>query len=229
MQYRVVEIFDSIQGEGIQIGMPMTFVRLAGCNLKCKWCDTKYAWKDGKKMSTMDIVTKVNKEWVCITGGEPLLQDLTDLVETLKWSRWLTIETNGTIFPSNDVLRAVDLWTVSPKFGSSGMQPNLEVIEKFLRSGVYLQLKFVIQNGSDYLMLKDLLRQLKSEDLYETAIVLQPEGSSVRSDADIPQYLAKLRTLTEVVTNDDFWREFDEVRVLPQLHRIVWTEVTRGR
>jgi len=227
-RYKVVEIFDSIQGEGIQIGTPMTFVRLAGCNLRCKWCDTKYAWEGGEELSATDIAVRANQNYVCITGGEPLLQDLTELVETLKWSKWITVETNGTIFPSDDVLWTVDLWTVSPKLGSSGMQPRPDVVDLFVKSRVYMQLKFVIQDEEDYKAVKKLLRML-DEAVYEVPIVLQPEGSIIRDHNDLPAYLAKLSDLAKIVTFDDFWRDFDEVRVLPQLHRIVWPEINRGR
>jgi len=101
---RVVEIFDSIQGEGITVGRPSTFVRLAGCNLRCKWCDTKYAWDQeaGEEMTTDQILAQLVKQPnIVITGGEPLLQDLLELLRRIKqdciWKH-VTVETNCTIW-----------------------------------------------------------------------------------------------------------------------------------
>jgi len=106
-ELEVSEIFASLQGEGIYIGVPQIFVRLAGCNLRCSWCDTKYTWKSGKRMSLDAIVNGVKRltketgiKEVCITGGEPLVQDITDLVYCLLPSYDISIETNGTIEPS---------------------------------------------------------------------------------------------------------------------------------
>ena len=95
----VVEIFDSIEGEGIRTGMPVTFIRLAGCNLRCSYCDTCYAQKetDGELMSIDDIIKKVNYNAVTITGGEPLLhqQSVLELINKLNYSgHYVNIETN---------------------------------------------------------------------------------------------------------------------------------------
>ena len=79
MNLSVNEIFSSFQGEGVHTGLPTTFIRLAGCNLECNWCDTGYALKltDGDQMSTDLILRKVKElglDLICLTGGEPLLQ-----------------------------------------------------------------------------------------------------------------------------------------------------------
>ena len=106
---RIVEIFDSIQGEGRYTGYPTTFVRLAGCNLRCPWCDTKYAYDVDKfpDISPQKIAEKVKKykqHNVAITGGEPLLkeniEELKDLVRRL-YPYTISIFTNGTMDVSN--------------------------------------------------------------------------------------------------------------------------------
>ena len=82
----VSEIFRSLQGEGKNQGRPCTFVRLAGCNLRCAWCDTSYAWNEGEEMSVGEVLDRVwllRGAYICITGGEPLLQR-EDLLELLK-------------------------------------------------------------------------------------------------------------------------------------------------
>lgn len=112
---KINEIFYSIQGEGKNTGIPMVFVRLTGCNLSCEFCDTTYAFEDGEEMSTDEIIgaiEKYNPTWVCITGGEPFLQDLSDLTRELsKKGVKIHVETNGTIFQS---IRC-DWLVVSPK------------------------------------------------------------------------------------------------------------------
>lgn len=100
---RVIEIFRSIQGEGRSQGFPAIFVRLAGCNLDCKWCDTRYAREGGTEMTCTDIFSAISafpRSRICITGGEPLLQgdQLLPLLQSLQGKGYRAeIETNGTI------------------------------------------------------------------------------------------------------------------------------------
>lgn len=112
---KVSEVFYSIQGEGVNTGIPMTFVRLAGCNLRCGFCDTPYAFEDGTEMSEEEIVAEVKNAgaaWVCLTGGEPFLQELERLTDLLKREGFsIHIETNGTI---HQAVRC-DWLVVSPK------------------------------------------------------------------------------------------------------------------
>jgi 7-carboxy-7-deazaguanine synthase len=125
---RVVEIFPSVQGEGLRQGEPTIFVRLAGCNLKCAFCDTKYAWEGGRELSpeqVVHIIKRIRKrfpaDWVELTGGEPYLQDLRRLVKLLQKERFsVQVETNGTRhYPLN-----VDWVTISPKPKSYRVAPG---------------------------------------------------------------------------------------------------------
>ena len=99
-EFKVIEIFSSIQGEGALMGMPSTFVRFAGCNLRCPWCDTGYSWDNvagADKMTIAEIVSKCDKDTVILTGGEPCLNDLTELIDALhEVGKFVAIETNGT-------------------------------------------------------------------------------------------------------------------------------------
>ena len=116
---KINEIFYSLQGEGLRQGEPTIFIRLSGCNLKCDFCDTQYAWEDGRDMSVDQILTEVRdikrmhpSHWICLTGGEPLFQDLSSLTQQLKADYWnIQVETNG-IFHKN---LPIDWYTVSPK------------------------------------------------------------------------------------------------------------------
>lgn len=98
-KYPVAEIFDSIQGEGSMIGMPVTFVRFSGCNLNCPWCDATAVWqKPGTMMTAEEIALKCNRNIVVFTGGEPCLQPLEPLIDLLHLNEKLVcMETNGTL------------------------------------------------------------------------------------------------------------------------------------
>lgn len=126
--YPVNEIFSSIQGEGAWTGIPATFIRFQGCNLRCSWCDTKETWSGPSQLMTPEeILELVHYEHVIITGGEPLLHDLTDLLPALaRAGRKIHIETNGTI--PWKISYPQDIWlTVSPKIESNyKIDPSLQ-------------------------------------------------------------------------------------------------------
>ena len=130
---KISEIFYSIQGEGWRQGFATIFIRLAGCNLRCSWCDTAYAWGDGEEWEEQAIIEHIaqqNCPWVCLTGGEPLIQDLRLLCRLLKKEGYrIQIETNGTISPSKELKESIDHWTVSPKPPEYKIAPGLPVTE----------------------------------------------------------------------------------------------------
>jgi organic radical activating enzyme len=115
---KINEAFYSIQGEGHNAGLPAIFIRLSGCNLSCRWCDSKYANK-GRTMKLEPIMKRIEGlkcKNVIITGGEPLLQDLTSLVIALHNNDYyIGIETNGTIDINSSLRNRIDWITVSPK------------------------------------------------------------------------------------------------------------------
>jgi len=176
---KISEIFYSIEGEGIEIGRPEIFIRLAGCNLKCIWCDTKYALQNGKEMSDKEIVEEVRKypcKSVSITGGEPLLQkkELVELVKQLKsLGYWIQINTNGTIFDKG-IFSSVDLISMDCKCPSSGMKSDFDVLEKTKKLFDFkTQFKFIISNDEDYNYAKKVVLSLNPSH-----VVFQPEWSS---------------------------------------------------
>lgn len=110
MKLPINEIFNSIQGEGYNAGMPATFIRLSGCNLKCEWCDTEH--KQNNLLTVDEIISNSLLDNIIITGGEPCIHDLGELVEKLKrYKHSVCVETNGT-FKIKD---SIDYITVSPK------------------------------------------------------------------------------------------------------------------
>lgn len=116
---RTIEVFASLQGEGLRQGEPSIFVRLAGCNLRCSFCDTKYAWRSGREEAVDDLLLKIARlwralpaGWVVLTGGEPLAQDVAPLVRGVRrLGLRVQVETNGTFEPRP----AADWYTLSPK------------------------------------------------------------------------------------------------------------------
>lgn len=215
---RVNETFVSVQGEGDLIGAPSLFIRLDGCPLRCSWCDTPYALAgDAGHPTDVDTLAALAREQrrVVITGGEPLAQDIKPLVAALRGLH-ITVETSGTIFAD---LPEVSLFSISPKVGSSGYAPKPIILRKFFDSAAgRVQLKFVIADERDLIEARALLLALAHDMPARTPIVFQPEsGTAGRGDA----YLAFLRWLTETVLSDKTWGAFN-VRVLPQLHYLLW-------
>ena len=117
MKYKVSEIFYSIQGEGVHTGQPTVFIRMAGCSMKCSFCDTKYSWRKAKTMSIESILKELQKypcDRITITGGEPFEQDMIPLVRALISDYRVYFETNG----SKSIPAEISAWcwvTVSPK------------------------------------------------------------------------------------------------------------------
>ncbi|MEF8873313.1 MAG: radical SAM protein [Candidatus Thermoplasmatota archaeon] len=200
---QISEIFRSLQGEGAEIGLPTVFVRTAGCNLRCEWCDTKYGWEDGEEMSVKEIKEEIEDfscERVCITGGEPLLQDdLNELMDLLLPSKHVTVETNGSLSIKELVDRRVKV-SMDYKTPSSQMTEEMDCENLgLLRKDD--QLKFVIADEEDYEFSSNLLQ--RNEVGCET--IFQPVDNQ------------KIRQIAEWVLDDGL-----DVRVLPQLHKIIW-------
>ncbi len=117
MKYSIIDIFDSVQGEGTWLGIPSTFIRFAGCNLKCSWCDTKESWKSGNEMTINEIIPQIHYSKIILTGGEPTLYNLEPLIQSIKNkfkdnnNLSIAIETNGT----NKVSSNINWIVCSPK------------------------------------------------------------------------------------------------------------------
>ena len=223
----VMEIYRSIQGEGTLIGIPTTFVRFFACNLRCSWCDTRYSWsvREGGVWQNLspqivaDEVITLGARHVVLTGGEPLLQkELPHLAALLKAQAYhLTIETNATIM-REPLLPLIDLWSLSPKLNSAGenyLRP--ETLERFLDvlRPDQQQWKFVVRDDADERLLRTLLASYPAFIKQQLPIILQPEGESAQA-----AYPHALERLAERL-RDPFWRLYN-VRVLPQLHIIIW-------
>ena len=208
---KVNEIFHSIQGEGATMGIPTIFVRLTGCNLDCKWCDTEYARTEGKEMNLgmiMEEIGKIRCPQVCITGGEPLIQSETvPLIDRLLDSGYLvTLETNGSKnlekLPCSEALMiSMDIKCPGSGMAEKADMSNIELL------GPTDQLKFIISDRRDYEYARNILKE--HEPI--CAVVMTPVWGF-----DIAE-------LIKWVLKDKL-----DIRVLPQLHKLVWGD-ERGR
>jgi len=204
MALSVCEIFYSIQGESTWSGYPCVFIRLAGCNLRCAYCDTRYAYSQGAPMEIGQILERV-KSLQCgmveVTGGEPLIQPETPLLITKLLGEGLTVllETNGSIDIGALDPRCVRI--VDIKCPSSGMAEENELrnLEKLTPQD---ELKFVLGNRADYEFSRDLLTSFPS-------LPCKKNFSPVFGSLDP-------RTLAEWILEDHL-----PVRLNLQIHKIV--------
>ena len=157
----IIEIFPSIQGESTYQGEPCTFIRLSGCNLKCKYCDTLYSHEKGVEISQDTIIKKVKEyknKLVEITGGEPLLQkNSIELMEKLiDLGYTVLLETNGSISIKNvpkDVISIVDIKSPASGMNDKMSKENIEIIRP------HDQIKFVLMDRKDYLWAKEFVQK----------------------------------------------------------------------
>jgi 7-carboxy-7-deazaguanine synthase len=202
---KIVEIYPSIQGEGLLTGTPSVFVRASGCNLRCWFCDTPYAsWQpEGEDLSVEEILDEVRRheaEHVVLTGGEPMMfAEMAPLTEALDGDgRHITIETAGTLYL--DV--ACDLMSISPKLGNSTPAMELdprwharhertrhrpEVVRRLIDQYPW-QLKFVINQPSDCQEVEAYLEELGG-GLDRSRVLLMPQGTDMVLLAQQAQWL----------------------------------------
>lgn len=224
---KVIEIFDSIDGEGIRTGQPCTFIRLAGCNLRCSYCDTLYSLFgedepcEYTEMSIEKILEKVNKNYkrVTLTGGEPLFhKDADKLVsELIKLGVEVNIETNGAVdieefskkLPSSDNL----FYTIDYKLPSSGMSDKM-IWNNFLALSQNDVIKYVVGSEEDVALMIKLTKELKAH--YE-------KMPHIFIGAVYGMYDAQ--KLVDTILSEP---ALCDARFQVQLHKIIWDADKRG-
>jgi 7-carboxy-7-deazaguanine synthase len=207
------EIFHSIQGESTHTGLPCVFVRLTACDLRCSWCDTPYAFHEGRKMSldaVLDSVAAYDCPLVEITGGEPLLQpDVYPLMDALlERGHTVLLETGGHRSIANvpaGVVRIVDV--KCPASGESGTTDwnNLDALS------AHDEVKFVIENRGDYEFAVEVVRRHRLAGRC-AAILFSPVHGVLDP-----------RTLSEWILADQV-----PARLQVQLHKYIWPASMRG-
>ena len=225
----ITEIFKSIQGEGTRAGLPCIFVRLTGCNLRCTWCDTAYAFHGGQKMSVDEVMDRVKGRnlnsdgssagvtMVELTGGEPLLQEeIYPLAEQLLAVGYtVMIETSGERFIGRlpkEVVKIVDV-----KCPDSG-EPDTFEMRNLEALGSQDEVKFVISSRADYEFAREFTRRhglaQRVREVLFSPVHDDPEGRWTGLEP---------RTLVEWMLEDGL-----PARLGLQLHKLVWDPATRG-
>lgn len=188
---KISEIFYSLQGEGINTGKPVVFLRTSHCNLACSWCDTKYTWDwdnydytvEVKEISVEALINSISQyqsKHLVITGGEPMIQQrqLLSLVKEVKeLGYFIEIETNGTILPEGNLDQLIDQWNVSPKLASSANDKRSREIENcylFFSNHSKCYFKYVINDSNDLRELQGLVEKYR---IPANKIILVPQGN----------------------------------------------------
>lgn len=182
---KVCEIFASIQGESTYAGLPCVFVRMTGCNLRCVYCDTTYAYEEGREMSGNEILVSVSSygiKLVEITGGEPLMQkDVFSLTEKLLDNGFtVLLETNGSVSIKDVDKRAVTIMDI--KTPKSGMFEKMDLLNlKYIKPDD--EIKFVVMDREDYEWVRDFIRDYGLADRCKLLLspafgLLSPESLS---------------------------------------------------
>lgn len=232
----VPEIFDTIQGEGRNIGRPVVFARLSDCNLTCSWCDTPQTWAFTEKRAALHdegqiYDTKVEQTYIevgdavrnidgypmkrlVITGGEPMMQQpaVAELVKGLREENedyWVEIETNGTIAPTEELAELVDQFNVSAKLANSNNPEKKRRKSRSLEAFAKLDkadFKFVVFGDDD---LPEILDLVEEYEIPHERVFLMPEG---RTEEEVK---AHQQELVELAKKENF-------NVTTRLHVLIW-------
>jgi 7-carboxy-7-deazaguanine synthase len=223
----LIEIYKSVQGESSFAGLPCIFVRLAGCNLRCSWCDSEYTFTGGYKLTEDEVVAQIEKlapvKLVEFTGGEPLLQEreLIPLIERLLGTGYeLMIETSGER-PVENVPKAVHkiIDVKCPGSGEAGRFRMTNLASLTERD----ELKFVITNRDDYEFARDFIRTNALESR-GAQLLLSPAFSKTPSlERSTANCLLDPRELVEWMLVDGL-----NARLSLQIHKYVWEPQKKG-
>jgi 7-carboxy-7-deazaguanine synthase len=228
----ITEIFKSIQGEGTRAGLPCIFVRLTGCNLRCTWCDTAYAFHGGTKMSVEEVHARVDElagrdpgadtlqakvPLVELTGGEPLLQEeIYPLAEKLLGARYtVMVETSGERYIGRlprEVIKIVDVKCPDSGEADTFNANNLDALSS------EDEVKFVLSTRRDYEFARDFTAQHRLSERVKQVLF-----SPVFEDPQRKWPGLEPRMLVEWILADGL-----PVRLGLQLHKFVWDPATKG-
>ena len=209
---KINEVFYSIQGETSYVGYPTVFVRTTGCNLRCTYCDTKYSYYEGQFFEAADLLQQIKShgaEYVCITGGEPLLQkEIFPFMTTLcDLGYKVSLETSGSksvqlVDPRVKII--LDIKTPDSGEPDSFLEANLKWIT------LSTEIKFVICSEKDFEWSENFCRQ---HDLFQKFIVL---------------YSPSFGQVSETWLAENILQKKSKARLQIQLHKYIWSPDTRG-
>jgi 7-carboxy-7-deazaguanine synthase len=223
----IIEIYKSVQGESSFAGLPCIFVRLAGCNLRCSWCDSEYTFSGGVKMSAEQVLAEVRRlapvKLVEVTGGEPMLQEreVVPLIEQLLAADYtVLIETSGER-PLKSLPAAVHkIVDVKCPGSGEGESFNLANLEALTKSD---EVKFVIADRNDYEFAKDFIRQHGLEQRVGGVLFSPAFRKDAGPERDASNCLLDPRELVEWMLEDGL-----NARLSLQIHKFVWEPMKKG-
>ncbi len=209
---KINEIFKSIQGETSYAGLPCIFIRITGCNLRCSYCDTTYAFEDGKEMSINSIIESVDRlksKLVCVTGGEPLFNIETPylVTELLSKKHTVMVETNGSYdisIISKEAIKIMDIKCPDSYMTNLMNWKNIEYLSKID------EVKFVLNSRKDYDWAKDIIKKYSLSEITNVLI-------GTVFGKTYPKNVVKW------ILEDDL-----NVRFQLQLHKYIWEPGTKG-
>lgn len=227
---KIIETYRSVQGEGLYTGKTCVFVRMAGCNVRCKLCDTKYSWKQqqGEEYTVSELMKRIDREGVkrvIYTGGEPAetpsdwYKEFIDALYTNEYKT--TVETSA---PKNADIEVIKygagkvFWSLSPKL--QGMDADIEYGTDIIQAAVdtdFYQIKMVMITDDDWQLAKDLVEKINFKGK-PPKITFQPNGMV----NDLNQYQSNYRWMIEMGQQKwDFWQKYDPSFLL-QNHKVAW-------
>ncbi|OOP56965.1 MAG: 7-carboxy-7-deazaguanine synthase [Candidatus Brocadia carolinensis] len=209
---KINEIFKSIQGETSYAGLPCTFIRITGCNLRCSYCDTTYAYDEGTEMpisSILERVARYKTKLICITGGEPLAdKDTPALINELLFGNYtVLVETNGSYDIRAIPQRAIKIMDIKCPDSKMSHLMHWQNIAYLTKSD---ELKFVLHSRGDYEWAKEVIEKYRLSEITKILIgtvfdILSP------------------RMVAQWILEDNL-----NVRFQLQLHKYIWDPQTRG-
>jgi 7-carboxy-7-deazaguanine synthase len=224
---QITEIFRSIQGESTHAGLPCIFVRLTGCNLRCSWCDSEYAFTGGRRMTVDEVVNEVAQSsaggLVEITGGEPMLQEreAVPLMERLLNDGYkVLLETSGERplqHVPKGVIKIVDVKCPASGEGGTFHLENLEAL------GPQDEVKFVLSNRVDYEFAREFVARHHLERRVKAVLFSPAFRKDANGSRDVAHCTLDPRELAE-------WMLADKVdaRLGLQIHKFIWDPATKG-
>jgi 7-carboxy-7-deazaguanine synthase len=223
----LIEIYKSVQGESSFAGLPCIFVRLAGCNLRCNWCDSEYTFTGGHKMSLEEVLAEVKKlapvSLVEITGGEPMLQEreVVPLMERLLTEKYeVMIETSGER-PLKTVPKAVHkIVDVKCPGSGEGGSFRIENLEAFTRTD---EVKFVIADRADYEFARSFTREHDLGNRVGSVLFSPAFRKDAGPQRDANNCLLDPQRLVEWILEDGL-----NVRLGLQIHKFIWEPMMKG-
>ena len=232
---QITEIYKSLQGESTHAGLPCVFVRLTGCNLRCSWCDSEYAFYGGHKMTVDEVLEEVSNLSPCgagalahsplveITGGEPMLQEreVIPLMDRLRAEGYkVLLETSGER-PLSRVPKQV-IKIVDVKCPNSG-EPDTFAIENLESLQPHDELKFVLADRTDYEFARDFIRRYQLAGRVHALLFSSAFGKEASGSRDTSHCLLDPQELADWIVADDL-----PVRLSLQIHKFIWDPATKG-